>query len=141
MLKAVREDARRDGRKSALTTAITIGVALSAVPLIGLWSGGAIAQPAQPAAAPAAMPEEALTFDRSKGNCLTCHEIRGGDAAGNIGPPLADMKNRYPDRQALAAIIFDESKRNPLTVMPPFGRNLILTKQEIESVIDFLYTR
>jgi sulfur-oxidizing protein SoxX len=141
MRKAVREDTMRGGRKSALTTAITIGVALSAVPLIGPWSGGAIAQPAQPAAAAAAMPGEALTFDRSKGNCLTCHDIRGGDAAGNIGPPLADMKSRYPDRQALAAIIFDESKRNPLTVMPPFGRNLILTKQEIESVIDFLYTR
>jgi hypothetical protein len=38
-------------------------------------------------------------------------------------------------------IIFDETKRNPLTVMPPFGRNLILTKQEIDSVVDFLYTR
>ena len=84
---------------------------------------------------------ETLAFDRSKGNCLTCHEIKGGDAPGNVGPPLSDMKTRYPDRKELAAIIFDETKRNPLTVMPPFGRNLILTKQEIESVIDFLYTR
>lgn len=141
MLKAVRDDATRGGRKSALTTAIAIGVTLSTVPLIGLWSARATAQPARPGAAPAAMPGETLTFDRSKGNCLTCHEIRGGDAAGNIGPPLVDMKTRYPDRNVLAAIIFDESKRNPITVMPPFGRNLILTKQEIESVIDFLYTR
>jgi len=131
----------RGGRRSALTTAIAIGVALSAVPLIGLWSGGATAQPAQPAAAPAAMPGEALSFDRSKCNCLTCHEIRGCDAPGIVVPPLADMKNRYPDRKALAAIIFDETKRNPLTVMPPFGRNLILTNQEIEKVINFLYTR
>ena len=87
------------------------------------------------------MPGEALAFDRSKGNCLTCHDIKGGDAPGNVGPPLSDMKSRYPDRKELAAIIFDETKRNPLTVMPPFGRNLILTKQEIESVVDFLYTR
>lgn len=84
---------------------------------------------------------EQLAFDRSKGNCLTCHEIRGGDAPGNIGPPLAEMKSRYPNRQELAAIIFDETKRSPQTVMPPFGRNLILTEKEIESVIDFLYTR
>jgi L-cysteine S-thiosulfotransferase len=84
---------------------------------------------------------EALTFNRSKGNCLTCHEIRGGDSAGNVGPVLADVKSRFPDRKELAAIIFDETRRNPLTVMPPFGRNLILTKQEIESIIDFLYTR
>jgi len=87
------------------------------------------------------MPGQALAFDRSKGNCLTCHVIKGGDAPGNVGPELADMKSRFPDRKELAAIIFDETKRNPLTVMPPFGRNLILTPQEIESVVDFLYTR
>ena len=74
-----------------------------------------------------ASPGETLAFDRSKGNCLTCHEIKGGDSPGNVGPPLADMKSRYPDRKELAAIIFDETKRNPQTVMPPFGRNLILT--------------
>jgi sulfur-oxidizing protein SoxX len=84
---------------------------------------------------------QALAFDRSKGNCLTCHVIAGGDAPGNVGPPLNNMKQRFPDRKQLAAIIYDETKRNPLTVMPPFGRNLILTKQEIESIIDFLYTR
>ncbi len=87
------------------------------------------------------MPGETLAFDRGKGNCLTCHVIKGGDAPGNVGPELSGMKTRFPDRKELAAIIFDETKRNPLTVMPPFGRNLILTEQEIESVVDFLYTR
>lgn len=87
------------------------------------------------------MPGEALAFDRSKGNCLTCHAIKGGDAAGNVGPPLVRMKSRFPDRKELAAIIFDETARNPQTVMPPFGRNLILTKEEIDAVVDFLYTR
>ena len=82
-----------------------------------------------------------LAFDRAKGNCLTCHDIKGGDAPGNVGPPLADMKARFPDRNELAAVIFDETKRNPQTVMPPFGRNLILAHDEIEAVIDFLYTR
>ena len=84
---------------------------------------------------------ENLAFDRSKGNCLTCHDIKGGDAPGNVGPPLADMKKRFPDRKELVAIITDETKRNPLTVMPPFGRNLILTEQEINTLVDFLYTR
>jgi sulfur-oxidizing protein SoxX len=84
---------------------------------------------------------EKLAFDRSKGNCLTCHEIKGGDAPGNIAPPLADIKTRFPDRKELVAIISDETKRNPLTVMPPFKRNLILTDQEIEAIVDFLYTR
>lgn len=82
-----------------------------------------------------------LAFDRGKGNCLTCHVIKGGDAPGNVGPPLADMKARFPDRSALFAIIFDETRRNPQTVMPPFGRNLILSNEEINAIIDFLYTR
>jgi sulfur-oxidizing protein SoxX len=88
-----------------------------------------------------AMPGQLLAFDRAKGNCLTCHDIKGGDAPGNVGPALADMNARFPDRKELAAIIFDETKRNPQTVMPPFGRNLILSNEEIESVVDFLYTR
>lgn len=125
------------GRKSARLAAMVAGAVIGAMPF---FSCAAVAQPAPPAAAPP-MPGEALAFDRSKGNCLTCHEIKGGDAPGNVGPPLSDMKSRFPDRKVLAAIIFDETKRNPQTVMPPFGRNLILTKQDIESVIDFLYTR
>ena len=88
-----------------------------------------------------ALPGQALAFDRSKGNCLTCHDIKGGDAPGNLGPPLADMKARFPNRKELAGIVFDETKHNPQTVMPPFGRNLILTDGEIEAIVDFLYTR
>jgi L-cysteine S-thiosulfotransferase len=84
---------------------------------------------------------ELLAFDRGKGNCLTCHDIKGGDAPGNLGPALSDMKKRFPDRAELIAIIADEGKRNPQTVMPPFRRNLILTDEEIEAVVDFLYTR
>ena len=86
-------------------------------------------------------PGQALAFDRAKGNCLTCHDIEGGDSPGNVGPPLAGMKQRFPDREQLKAVIVDETRRNPSTVMPPFGRNLILTNREIEAVIDFLYTR
>jgi sulfur-oxidizing protein SoxX len=109
--------------------------------LITAWlsTGQAWAQAAAPRAP--LPPGQALAFDRGKGNCLTCHVIAGGDAPGNLGPELADMKKRFPDRTTLAAIVFDETKRNPLTVMPPFGRNLILTRQEIESIVDFLYTR
>jgi sulfur-oxidizing protein SoxX len=121
--------------------ALVAGLLLIAILFDVPMTGGVAAQPATPAASAPPMPGEAIAFDRSKGNCLTCHVIEGGDAPGNVGPQLSDMKKRYPDRAKLAAIIYDETKRNPLTVMPPFGRNLILTDQEIQSVIDFLYTR
>jgi L-cysteine S-thiosulfotransferase len=81
-----------------------------------------------------------IAFDRGKGNCLTCHVIAGGDLPGSIGPELKDIKSRYPDRNDLVAIVTDETKRNPQTVMPPFGRNRILTEQEINAVVDFLQT-
>ena len=87
-----------------------------------------------------ALDGQAIAFDRGKGNCLSCHAIKGGDLPGTIGPPLADLKSRFPDRNELVGIVTDETKRNPQTVMPPFGRNLILNDKEISAVVDFLYT-
>ena len=109
----------------ALAGALIIGAALS-ITAASAQSGAADGQ--------------RLAFDRGKGNCLSCHEIKGGDLPGNIGPPLKDIKSKYPDRNDLIAILTDEAKRNPQTVMPPFGRNRILTEQEINAVVDFLQT-
>src|SRR5579871_266227 len=81
-----------------------------------------------------------IAFDRAKGNCLSCHEIKGGELTGTIGPALKDIKSKYPDRKDLIAILTDETKRNPQTVMPPFGRNRILTEGEIDAIVDFLET-
>jgi sulfur-oxidizing protein SoxX len=88
----------------------------------------------------AAAEGQKLAFDRSKGNCLTCHAIKGGNLPGSIGPELIDIKSKYPKREDLVAIVTDETLRNPLTVMPPFGRNRILSEKEIEAVVDFLQT-
>jgi sulfur-oxidizing protein SoxX len=101
---------------------------------------GAAASASSARAQSAAAEGQKLAFDRSKGNCLTCHEIKGGDLPGTIGPALKDIKSKYPDRSDLVAIVTDETKRNPQTVMPPFGRNRILTEQEINAVVDFLQT-
>ena len=99
----------------------------------------ALALSAASAHAQSATEGEKIAFDRGKGNCLTCHAIKGGDLPGSIGPELKDLKGKY-DRNELIAIVADETKRNPLTVMPPFGRNRILTEQEINAVVDFLQT-
>jgi len=89
-------------------------------------------------AAVAAEPDAKMLFMQ---NCQQCHQVSGVDNTGNIGPALSDMKARFSDRKALFEIVFDETKRNPQTVMPPFGRNLILTSQQINAIIDFLYSR
>jgi L-cysteine S-thiosulfotransferase len=100
--------------------------------------GGVVSLPT--AGAQSGSEGQRLAFDRSKGNCLSCHDIRGGDLPGTIGPALKDIKSKYPDRNDLVAILTDETKRNPQTVMPPFGRNRILTEQEINAIVDFLQT-
>jgi len=81
---------------------------------------------------------------RKGGNCMACHTFAGLDNTGlqpgNIGPPLVGMKARFPDRAKLTAQVSDPTKANPHTVMPPFGKNHILSKKEIDLVVDWLYT-
>lgn len=82
-----------------------------------------------------------IAFDRKSGNCLACHAIPGdpeAETAGNIGPPLVSMKERYPDRATLSAKIWDATVTNPDSVMPPFGRNKILTEKEVDLVTDYI---
>lgn len=82
----------------------------------------------------------ALAFDRKKGNCLACHHIEGGELAGNTAPPLIAMQARFPDRNKLVAQIVDARTNNPLTLMPPFGAHGILSTEEIDLLVDFLYS-
>lgn len=83
---------------------------------------------------------QGIAFDRAKGNCLACHVIAGGESPGSIGPELSNMQARYPDKKLLRRRIWDETEFNPITVMPPFGKHRILSEQEIDQVVDFLYT-
>jgi sulfur-oxidizing protein SoxX len=83
---------------------------------------------------------KALAFGRKQGNCLACHVMKGGTLPGNVGPALSGMKARFPDHKTLFNHVWNEAQYNPMTVMPPFGRNKILSKQEIQKIVDFLYT-
>ena len=78
--------------------------------------------------------------NRRKGNCTTCHAYEGANMPGNIGPPLVAMKARYPDKKMLYQQIWDATKTNPLSSMPPFGKHQILTDKEIEAVTEWVYS-
>lgn len=81
-----------------------------------------------------------VAFDRQAGNCLSCHLVEGGEATGNLGPPLIAMKARFPDRQKLRDIIWDITTSRPETMMPPFGRYKIISEQDIDNIVEYLYT-
>ena len=85
-----------------------------------------------------------IATDREKGNCMACHSFTGIERtrlqAGNIGPPLVAMKARYPNQKRLREQVFDASTFNPRTVMPLFGKYRILTDNEIDLIVQWLYS-
>lgn len=81
-----------------------------------------------------------IVFGRSQGNCLACHMIEDGASPGNIGPPLIAMKARYPDKAKLRAQIWDATAVNPESAMVPFGRLQVLTEDEIDKVVEYIWT-
>ncbi|VAX12621.1 Sulfur oxidation protein SoxX [hydrothermal vent metagenome] len=81
-----------------------------------------------------------IAENRKKGNCFACHTYEGAHLAGNVGPPLVAMKARFPDKAKLRAQIWDATKANPNTMMPPFGRHEILSEKEIDAITAWVYT-
>jgi len=130
-------------RKSATFFSLAAGIVLIGTGIAIAQSAAVPSGPATagPAAADPAAAGQVIAFDRSKGNCLACHVIAGGTLMGNVGPALQNMKQLMPDPKQLYAVIYDEQARNPQTVMPPFGRNGILTPDEIKDVVAYLYTK
>lgn len=120
--------------KSIITSAASVAILLGSMSLAPIGSASA-----QEGASVVEQGKE-ISFDRKKGNCLACHQIEGGSLAGNIGPPLVAMKARFPDKSKLRAQIWDATKANPNSMMPPFGRHDILSEDEIDKVVEFIYT-
>ena len=76
--------------------------------------------------------------DISRGNCLACHALRGSgiEQEGNMGPNLADFAG-MPDEYFFNKI-WDPNVQTPNSIMPPLGRNLRVTKDEIDAVIAYI---
>ena len=84
-----------------------------------------------------------IAHDHFKGNCLACHQMPNDKSAkskANIAPALIDIKIKYPKKESLFNRIYDPTSINPNTIMPPYGKNSILSPQEISDLIDYLYT-
>ncbi len=87
-------------------------------------------------------PGRALALDGAKGHCIACHgmpTLTGIVAAGNAGPPLIAMSARIPDRARLRAWVWDATALAPGSFMPPYGRHRILSEDEIDLIVDFIY--
>ncbi len=124
-------------RKSAKT--------IATVSAIAALLGGLALTPQMTAAAeekkmsPAELGKK-VAENRKKGNCFGCHAYEGASLAGNMGPPLVAMKARFPDKKKLRAQVWDATDFNPESTMPPFGKHNILSEQEIDYIVEWLYT-
>ncbi len=81
-----------------------------------------------------------LSFQRDKGNCLACHIIEEGEDPGNIGPALVDIQTKFSSKSQLKAVIWDATQFNSQTSMPPFGKNKILSPEELDQVVDYIWS-
>ena len=81
-----------------------------------------------------------LVFRRQKGNCLSCHKIDDGELHGDLGPALLDLQTRFEDKEALRTYIWDATLGKPETAMPPYGRHRILTDEEINTIVEYIWT-
>ena len=77
-----------------------------------------------------------------KGNCIACHQLPDGAgpaARNDVGPRLTGERMRALGKDEVRAIIDDATRRNPESVMPPFGRHRILDAREIDRLTEFLH--
>jgi sulfur-oxidizing protein SoxX len=83
---------------------------------------------------------EKIFNNKKLGNCLACHDANGKkiDGPGSFGPKLQYL-SEWPE-QALYDKIYDPYKTNPISAMPPFGKNGILSDKQIKAVIAYLKT-
>ena len=116
-------------------TAKLVATAASVITLLG----GLSLAPVDNAVAASKVEEgKKIAFNRKKGNCLACHAIKGGKLAGNIGPPLIGMKRMT--KKQLKEQIWDATKKNPNSSMPPFGKHRILSEDEIDKIVEYVHT-
>jgi len=94
-----------------------------------------------------------IAINRSKGNCLACHQLPIPDEEfqGTVGPPLDGVGSRLNAGQIRLRIV-DEKRINPMTIMPGFYRDpdqlhrvldeyvgkTLLNAQEVEDVVAYL---
>lgn len=122
-----------NSKMKQLLTALAISTAVVAAPV-------STVQAAEKAASSVEQGKK-LATSRSKGNCLACHMMGDGAMPGNIGPALIAMKLRYPDKQKLYNKVWGTPDTQiPNSMMPAFGAHGVLSDDQVNKIVDYIYT-
>ncbi len=81
---------------------------------------------------------EKIFITKNLGNCLSCHDANGKklDGPGSLGPKLSGL-SVWPEK-ALYDKIYDPYTTNPISAMPPFGKNGWLDDKQIKALVAYL---
>jgi len=77
-----------------------------------------------------------------KGHCIACHRLPQGlgpETRADLGPALDGRRMREIGKARLRELLADPTRASPATIMPPFGRHLILDDAELGRIVDFLH--
>jgi sulfur-oxidizing protein SoxA len=81
-----------------------------------------------------------LEIAKRRGSCMTCHVMgEKSDQSGNVGPDLSQIGS-YRDDTWLYNYVSDPRVYNPVSAMPPWGTNKLLTEEEIKDVVALMKT-
>jgi len=74
------------------------------------------------------------------GNCLACHAANGKkvNGPGSLGPKLQGL-SAWPEK-ALYDKVYNPYATNPISAMPAFGKNGVLSDHQIKAVVAYLKT-
>jgi sulfur-oxidizing protein SoxA len=82
-----------------------------------------------------------LAQSDSKGRCLNCHVLdKDGVLPGDVGPDLSTYGTWGRDPGYTFQQVWDARAHNPLTMMPPFGTNELLSEAEVAHIVAYLLT-
>lgn len=112
---------------TASTTAMLLG-ALTFAPTVAMAADAELAAEGKK-----------IAEDRKKGNCFTCHSYEGAHLAGNLGPALNGVSKRK-SREEIYNQIWDATKANPNSTMPPFGKHEVISKKEVDAITEWVLT-
>jgi sulfur-oxidizing protein SoxA len=82
-----------------------------------------------------------LAQSEDKGRCLNCHVLdKDGALPGDVGPDLSTYGTWGRDAEYTFQQVWDARAHNPRTIMPPFGTNELLSKDEVTHIVAYLHT-
>jgi len=82
-----------------------------------------------------------IAFGLKEGNCVACHNLPGAAMAGNVGPRLGPwVHGVFHSESELVKYLYDPQAKFAHTVMPEFGKNKMLTEEQLEQVSAYVWS-